>query len=41
MTALELVFLTNYFPNLGKIIIYQEPFDGNNGGYFKFAEEFM
>ena len=44
MSALKLVFLAKYFPNLWKIIIYQESFcifQGNYGGYFKSAEEFI
>ena len=44
MTVLKLVFPEKHFPNLGKIIIYQELFyifQGSYGGYLKFDEEFM
>lgn len=44
MSSLKLVFPTKLFPNLGKIIIYQELiyiFQGTYRDYFEFAEEFM
>ena len=40
---IKLVFPAEHFPNLGKIIIYQELFyifEGNYEGYFKFPEKF-
>ena len=42
MLIIKIVFSAKYSPSLGKTMIYQQSFyifQGNNGGYFKFAED--